>query len=151
VARFEGTRSLSWWKRGSFPPASFILSHAAASSKFDPHLLLPQLAASTPTGQLRCRRSLPGVEVPGDSAPVRGLASAAWSWGCGVDWLFHQNERCLIERHGIYEFVDNTRPLCSKCGRPLILTRIEPEEPGFDLRICYCASCAATETIIAPV
>jgi hypothetical protein len=29
-----------------------------------------------------------------------------------------------------YKFVDNLRPPCSKCGRPLILTRIEPEEPG---------------------
>jgi hypothetical protein len=33
-----------------------------------------------------------------------------------------------------FKFVDNLRPPCSKCGRPLILTRIEPEEPGFDLR-----------------
>jgi hypothetical protein len=32
-----------------------------------------------------------------------------------------------------------------------MLTRIEPEEPGFDLRTYYCASCRATETIIAPV
>ena len=50
-----------------------------------------------------------------------------------------------------YKFVDNLRPPCSKCGRPLLLTRIEPEEPGFDLRIYYCASCGANETIIAPV
>jgi hypothetical protein len=50
-----------------------------------------------------------------------------------------------------YNFVDNIRPPCSKCGRPLILTRIEPEEPGFDLRTYYCAACAATETVIAPV
>jgi hypothetical protein len=50
-----------------------------------------------------------------------------------------------------YKFVDNPRPLCSKCGRPLLLTRIEPEEPGFDLRIYYCAFCEANETIIAPV
>jgi hypothetical protein len=50
-----------------------------------------------------------------------------------------------------FKFVDNLRPPCSKCGKPLLLTRIEPEEPGFDLRIYYCASCAANETIIAPV
>ena len=50
-----------------------------------------------------------------------------------------------------YKFVDNLRPPCSKCGRPLLLTRIEPEEPGFDLRIYYCASCEANETVIAPV
>jgi hypothetical protein len=50
-----------------------------------------------------------------------------------------------------YKFVDNSRPPCSKCGRPLMLTRIEPEKPGFDQRTYYCASCRATETIIAPV
>jgi hypothetical protein len=50
-----------------------------------------------------------------------------------------------------YKFVDNLRPPCSKCGRPLLLTRIEPEEPGFDLRTYYCASCEANETIIASI
>jgi hypothetical protein len=50
-----------------------------------------------------------------------------------------------------YQFVDNFRPPCSKCGRPLMLTRIEPEKPGFDQRTYYCPSCRATETIIAPV
>jgi hypothetical protein len=49
-----------------------------------------------------------------------------------------------------YKFVDS-RPPCSKCGRPLMLTRIEPEKPGFDQRTYYCASCRTTETIIAPV
>jgi hypothetical protein len=50
-----------------------------------------------------------------------------------------------------FKFVDNLRPPCSKCGRPLILTRIEPEEPGFDLRTYYCAACADSEVIIAAV
>jgi len=50
-----------------------------------------------------------------------------------------------------FKFVDNLRPPCSKCGRPLILTRIEPEDPGFDLRVYYCAQCATNETIIAAV
>jgi hypothetical protein len=50
-----------------------------------------------------------------------------------------------------HKFVDNLRPPCSRCGRPLILTRIEPEEPGFDLRIYYCAHCEANETVIAPI
>jgi hypothetical protein len=50
-----------------------------------------------------------------------------------------------------YTFVDNSRPPCSKCGRPLVLTRTESEDPGFDLRIYYCAACAVTETIIAAV
>ena len=49
-----------------------------------------------------------------------------------------------------YKFVDNLR-LCSGYGRPLRLTRIEPEEPGFDLRTYYCAHCAANESVIAPI
>jgi hypothetical protein len=32
-----------------------------------------------------------------------------------------------------FQFVDNLRPPCSRCGRPLVLTRIEPWDPGFDL------------------
>ena len=49
------------------------------------------------------------------------------------------------------KLVDNLRPPCSKCGRPLILTRIEPEEPGFDLRTYYCAACETSEVVIASV
>jgi hypothetical protein len=50
-----------------------------------------------------------------------------------------------------FKFVDTIRPPCSKCSRPLILTRIEPEEPGFDLRTYYCAGCEDSEVIIAAV
>jgi hypothetical protein len=50
-----------------------------------------------------------------------------------------------------FKFVDNLRPSCSKCGRPLILTRIEPEEPDYDLRTYYCATCKDTEVIIATI
>lgn len=50
-----------------------------------------------------------------------------------------------------YKFVDTIRPPCSKCGRPMVLTRIEPEEPGFDLRTYCCAACEATEVIIAAI
>jgi len=50
-----------------------------------------------------------------------------------------------------YKFVDNLRPPCSGCGRPMILTRIEPQEPEFDLRVYYCAHCEANESVIAPI
>jgi len=50
-----------------------------------------------------------------------------------------------------YKFVDGLRPPCSRCGRPLLLTRIEPEEPDFDLRTYYCAFCQANETVIANI
>lgn len=50
-----------------------------------------------------------------------------------------------------FKFVNSLRPPCSRCGRPLLLTRIEPDEPGFDLRTYFCAHCTDNETIIAPV
>jgi len=50
-----------------------------------------------------------------------------------------------------YKFVDKLRPPCSRCGRPLLLTRIEPEGSDFDLRMYYCAFCQANETVIANI
>ena len=50
-----------------------------------------------------------------------------------------------------YKLVDSLRPPCSACGKPLILTRIEPEAPGHDLRVYYCAACGSHETIISPI
>jgi hypothetical protein len=49
------------------------------------------------------------------------------------------------------KFVDNLRPPCSRCGKPLLLSRIEPEEPGFDLRTYYCAACETHEIIVSPI
>lgn len=34
-----------------------------------------------------------------------------------------------------FKLIDKLRPPCSRCGKPLLLTRIEPQEPGFDLRV----------------
>jgi hypothetical protein len=50
-----------------------------------------------------------------------------------------------------YKFVDRLRPPCSSCSKLLLLTRIEPQEPGFDLRVYFCASCESSETVIAPI
>jgi hypothetical protein len=50
-----------------------------------------------------------------------------------------------------FEFVNNLRPPCSRCGRPLILTRIEPEKSGFDLRTYYCAACEDNEVVVSAV
>ena len=57
---------------------------------------------------------------------------------CGIDWLFLPQRRCLIHTMTAplnFKFVDHLRPPCFKCGRPLILTYFEPEEPGFGLRV----------------
>jgi len=32
----------------------------------------------------------------------------------------------------------------------MLLTRREPEKPGFELRVYYCASCGASERVIDP-
>jgi hypothetical protein len=49
------------------------------------------------------------------------------------------------------KFDENPLPPCSKCGRPLILTKVETDEPGFDRRTYYCPACEETEVIISPV
>jgi hypothetical protein len=33
------------------------------------------------------------------------------------------------------------RPLCSKCGSVMMLARIEPARPDYDLRSFECSSC----------
>jgi hypothetical protein len=35
------------------------------------------------------------------------------------------------------------------CGKPLLLTRREPEKSGFELRVYYCASCGASDRVVA--
>jgi formamidopyrimidine-DNA glycosylase len=50
-----------------------------------------------------------------------------------------------------FRFVNTLRPPCSRCGRPLVLARIEPDKPGFDRRIYYCAHCQLPECIITRV
>jgi hypothetical protein len=43
------------------------------------------------------------------------------------------------------------RPFCADCESLMILSRLEPEKPGFDLRTYTCLMCAATESIIVAV
>jgi hypothetical protein len=45
---------------------------------------------------------------------------------------------------------NESRPPCSRCGKPLLLTLHQPASPGFELRIYYCASCAVSDRVIAP-
>ena len=56
-----------------------------------------------------------------------------------------------VEKPPKYKLVVNLRPPCSACGKPLILTRIEPDAPGHDLRIYYCAACGSNQAIVAQV
>jgi len=43
------------------------------------------------------------------------------------------------------------RHFCPDCESPMMLSHIEPENPGFDLRTYACLMCAATESIVVAV
>jgi hypothetical protein len=40
------------------------------------------------------------------------------------------------------------RPFCPDCDAPMILSVLEQDKPGFDLRTFACPMCAATESIL---
>ena len=40
------------------------------------------------------------------------------------------------------------RPVCADCDAPMILSVLEQDKPGFDLRTFACPMCAATESIV---
>jgi hypothetical protein len=40
------------------------------------------------------------------------------------------------------------RPFCPDCDAPMILSVLEQDKPGFDLRTFACSMCAATESIV---
>jgi predicted RNA-binding Zn-ribbon protein involved in translation (DUF1610 family) len=42
--------------------------------------------------------------------------------------------------------VDN--PICPKCGRPMVIVRIEPDEPGHQKRTYECSECELVENLI---
>jgi len=39
------------------------------------------------------------------------------------------------------------RPLCPRCGTRMMLARIEPDEPGHDLRTFECTDCNHYEVV----
>ncbi len=40
------------------------------------------------------------------------------------------------------------RPRCPKCTTQMYLARIEPADPGFDLRIFQCPTCKHLESVL---
>ena len=42
-------------------------------------------------------------------------------------------------------------PFCTDCDAPMILSLLEPDKPGFDLRTFVCPMCAAAESIVVAV
>ena len=43
------------------------------------------------------------------------------------------------------------RSFCPDCESPMILSRLEPDKPGFDLRTYACLMCAATESLVVAI
>jgi hypothetical protein len=43
------------------------------------------------------------------------------------------------------------RPFCPDCESVMILSRLEPDKPGFDLRTYACLMCAATESVVVAI
>jgi transposase-like protein len=41
-----------------------------------------------------------------------------------------------------------TRPQCPKCGTKLMLIRIAPHTPGYDMRTFECPSCKYSESAV---
>ncbi len=42
-------------------------------------------------------------------------------------------------------------PRCSRCGKPMRLTCIEPGKQGFDLRTFECARCSADKILLVAI
>lgn len=45
-------------------------------------------------------------------------------------------------------FASGARPLCIKCGTPMMLARISPNAPGIDEVTYDCRGCDISETIL---
>jgi len=43
------------------------------------------------------------------------------------------------------------RPFCPDCDAPMILSVLEQDKPGFDLRTFACPMCAAIESVVVAV
>ena len=43
------------------------------------------------------------------------------------------------------------RPFCPDCQSPMILSHLEPDRLGFDLRTYACLMCGATESIVVAI
>jgi hypothetical protein len=48
--------------------------------------------------------------------------------------------------HG--KLAGSERPFCPECESAMMLSRLEPDKPGFDLRTYACLMCAATESVV---
>jgi hypothetical protein len=50
-----------------------------------------------------------------------------------------------------YGKATSARPFCADCDAPMILSLLEQDKPGFELRTFACPMCAATESIVVRV
>ena len=55
----------------------------------------------------------------------------------------------MIDTHNVKTEPPPTEHLwCPKCRHPMMLTRIEPDSPGKDLRTFECQQCQHIETLV---
>jgi hypothetical protein len=96
-------------------------------------------------------QSLGNPEAHGDTitGPVHGISVTE-----GIALPPNQRKGVMLNRpvpsffHGK---ASRERPFCPDCESPMILSRLEPDRPGFDLRTYACLMCAATESIVVAV
>jgi hypothetical protein len=66
----------------------------------------------------------------------------------------NQGKRVILSR-SVRSFFNgkptSERPFCPDCESLMILSRLEPDKPGFDLRTYACLMCAATESVVVPI
>jgi hypothetical protein len=66
----------------------------------------------------------------------------------------NQGKRVMLNRSVPSFFHGKTpseRRFCPDCESLMILSRLEPDKPGFDLRTYVCLMCAATESIVVAI
>ena len=66
----------------------------------------------------------------------------------------NQGKRVMLDR-SVPSFFHgkptSERPFCADCESPMILSHLEPERPGFDLRTYACLMCGATDSIVVAI
>jgi hypothetical protein len=56
--------------------------------------------------------------------------------------VLEQINAVMSEHRGLIHLLqDIVHPTCAKCGAPMWLTRIEPDEPGSEKRTFECQAC----------
>jgi hypothetical protein len=50
-----------------------------------------------------------------------------------------------------HEKPTSEHPFCPDCECPMVVSHLEPDKPGFDLRTYVCLMCSATKSIVVAI